>query len=281
MHIPAVTAAATAIALGAAPATASAAPSTPTVSAPAGVAPAGAPAALAASRGKTAPVPAGWRAYTVTRGDTLGYLAAVTGTTVRVLVDANHLPHVRALRAGQRIILPTHPTRTAPSAAAATPRTAPKTATPAPAPRPAATTPRTTTRPTVGPRYTRSQVGAMIRDVATRYGVDPHLARAIAVQESGWNQDARSVVGAMGVMQVMPANEAWLSQVAGRPLNLADTRDNVTAGVVLLRYLTTRAHSLDEAIGAYYQGLPSMRARGPYPDTRRYVSSVKALMTRY
>ena len=81
----------------------------------------------------------------------------------------------------------------------------------------------------------RSQTKAMIVATARRHGVDPKLALAVGWQESGWNQRQVSVANAIGVMQVIPSSGQWASDMAGRPLNLLRTQDNITAGVVILR----------------------------------------------
>jgi soluble lytic murein transglycosylase-like protein len=127
---------------------------------------------------------------------------------------------------------------------------------------------------------TRTQTAALIRQVAVRHGVDPRLALAIAYQESGWNQRAVSVANAIGTMQVIPASGTWASQLAGRRLDLLDTRDNVTAGVLILRALQSTATSREEAIAGYYQGLRSVQTQGMYSDTKGYVRTVLALYKR-
>ena len=126
----------------------------------------------------------------------------------------------------------------------------------------------------------KAQVRALIEQVADEHGVDRRLALAVGLQESGWRQDVTSHVGARGTMQVMPANARWASSLAGRRLDLGDVRDNVTAGVVILKQLQATAGSEDAAIGAYYQGLPSVKKRGMYRETHRYVASVKAHRSR-
>jgi LysM repeat protein len=127
---------------------------------------------------------------------------------------------------------------------------------------------------------TRTQTAALIRQVALRHGVDPRLALAIAYQESGWNQRMVSVANAVGTMQVIPASGTWASQLAGRRLDLLDTRDNVTAGVLILRALQSTATSREEAVAGYYQGLRSIRTQGMYPDTKGYVRTVLAIYKR-
>ncbi len=83
----------------------------------------------------------------------------------------------------------------------------------------------------------RAEVKKLVEDAARRHGVDPRLALAVAYQESGWNQRAVSPANAVGVMQVIPSGGEWASMLVGRRLDLLDTGDNVTAGVVMLRAL--------------------------------------------
>lgn len=127
---------------------------------------------------------------------------------------------------------------------------------------------------------TRTQTRRLIAAEARRQGVDPTLAVAVAYQESGWSQRAVSHKNAIGVMQCLPSTAGWVSGHVGRDLDLLDTRDNITCGVALLRSLTRSARDLDEVIGAYYQGLTSVRANGYYADTTRYVANVRAHMDR-
>jgi soluble lytic murein transglycosylase-like protein len=124
-------------------------------------------------------------------------------------------------------------------------------------------------------------VAALLGDHAARYGVDPSLARAIAWQESRWNQSARSSAGAIGVMQLMPATARWLgSDVIGRPLDPHRLEDNIEGGVAYLAWLARRSPGERTTIGAYYQGLRSLQEIGPYDDTVDYVRSVLAFRGR-
>ena len=107
------------------------------------------------------------------------------------------------------------------------------------------------------------------------------LARAIAWQESRWNQSARSHVGAVGVMQVMPATGRWFGpSVMGRTVDLSNVNDNIETGVAYLGWLQRQSGDLRTTIGGYYQGLASLRQRGPYDDTTDYINSVLGYMGR-
>lgn len=129
----------------------------------------------------------------------------------------------------------------------------------------------------------RADVGALIDQTARRYGVDPALAKAVAWQESGWNQGVVSSAGAVGVMQVLPSTGSFVStSLVGRRLDLSNTADNVEAGVAFLDYLQGKTGGDTRAtLGGYYQGLRSVRLRGVYPDTVRYADNVLVLRGRF
>jgi soluble lytic murein transglycosylase-like protein len=89
------------------------------------------------------------------------------------------------------------------------------------------------------------------------------------------------VANAIGTMQVIPSTGRWAGELVGRRLDLLDTRDNVTAGVVVLKALTSSAKNRDQAIAGYYQGLRSVQQHGMFADTKGYVRNVKALAARF
>lgn len=127
----------------------------------------------------------------------------------------------------------------------------------------------------------RDRMRDIIAAKARANGVDPALALAVSYQESGWNQGVVSVANAVGAMQVIPTTTDWISGVVGRRLDPLDPHDNATTGVVLLKILTQSAQSERQAVAGYYQGLRSVRERGMYADTKRYVANVMALKARF
>lgn len=227
------------------------------------------------ARGAAAPT----RRHTVRAGETMTSIAAAYGIGLDRLARANRGTDPDVLHVGQRLVVP----GTAKSTAAGTSSPATSANTFA-----GYTYPEATVRAADANRArlaqmtvpSRTQTAALIRQIATRHGVDPRLALAIAYNESGWNQRAVSVANAIGTMQVIPSSGDWASQLAGRRLDLLDTRDNITAGVLILRALQSAADSREQAVAAYYQGLRSVRENGLYTDTKAYVRTVLALRER-
>ncbi len=138
---------------------------------------------------------------------------------------------------------------------------------------------------TASPVPTLERVSAgQIAYVAEANGVPAALAEAIAWQESGWNNDEISGVGAVGVMQIVPATWNWIDRylTPSQPLGTASAAENIRAGVLLLHSLLQLTGG-DEplAVAGYFQGLASVKVRGMYAATRHYVADVMALAQRF
>jgi soluble lytic murein transglycosylase-like protein len=210
--------------------------------------------------------------HVVRPGETATGLAVRFHAWTRELVALNRLGRDATLRVGERIRIPV-----VVSAARKHRVAAPAPAAPAPPPS------RAEQLRAQGWRHwrmTRDQVRQALAHEARRLGVPVKLALAVGWQESGWHQPLRSSAGALGVMQVLPGTGLWMSLYAGRPLDLRETHDNLTAGVTLLRVLLDETRTTRRAVAAYYQGLGAVRRHGLYPDTRRYVASVQAIRQR-
>ena len=112
----------------------------------------------------------------------------------------------------------------------------------------------------------------VLSQAAADQGLPPELIRSVAKIESGLRQDAVSVKGAIGLMQLMPRTAASLGVEPQR----AD--ENAQGGAKYLRDLLLRYHyDAALALAAYnagpgavdkYHGVP------PYLETRQYVLKV-------
>ena len=94
------------------------------------------------------------------------------------------------------------------------------------------------TNPTQTESLRRLEIAApFFRKYSDQYDLDWLFLAAVAYQESGINQAARSPVGAVGVMQVLP------STASGPPISIENIYfigNNINAGAKYLKYLSER-----------------------------------------
>ena len=122
------------------------------------------------------------------------------------------------------------------------------------------------------PRRYRSQI---VR-AAARSGVSASLLAAQLMAESGFDANAVSPAGAMGIAQFMPAT--------AREWGLRDPFDpfaSIAAQARFMGSLLREFHSIPLALAAYNAGpgaVSACRCVPPYPETRAYVARILALM---
>jgi soluble lytic murein transglycosylase-like protein len=114
------------------------------------------------------------------------------------------------------------------------------------------------------------KIDQIIFDAASRESLDPRLVHAVIWQESKYDVDARSPVGALGLMQLMPATARRFGCV--KP---DDPLENVEAGTKYLHWLLERfSGNVELALAGYnagegsvdkYHGIP------PFDETQNYV----------
>lgn len=136
----------------------------------------------------------------------------------------------------------------------------------------------------VSPSY--KQVKHLLREAARQHGIDYELLQALIAAESGFDAQAVSPKGAVGLMQIMPAT-AQRYGVAGdarAPVEqkLADPRTNIRVGARYLRDLLALFPGQPElALAAYNAGEGAVQRAGnripPYRETQNYVRTVLQL----
>ena len=115
----------------------------------------------------------------------------------------------------------------------------------------------------------------IIAEHSSVHGVRSDLVRAVIQAESAFNPMARSIKGAMGLMQLMPA-----TALAYGVRNAFDPAENIRAGVAYLRGLLDRYSQNEElALAAYNAGPGAVAKYGnvvpPYRETRNYVAKIR------
>ena len=191
--------------------------------------------------------------YVVRPGDSLIRIARKHGTTLSHLIRLNGLNPAKPLLIGTKLRLP--------AAVSSASTSAPPTA------------------------VSASNAGS-VRDAldhwAGYYGVDTHLAHALAWMESGYNNGMVSSVGAQGVMQLMPSTWSYVEDVLiGHKVADHGVDGNVHVGMAYIHHLLA-AFGGDEqlALAAWYQGERSVRANGPLQVSKVFVANVLALKQR-
>ncbi|QNN57799.1 lytic transglycosylase domain-containing protein [Diaphorobacter ruginosibacter] len=137
-------------------------------------------------------------------------------------------------------------------------------------------------------------------DHSQRIGLDPAYVYGLIRQESRFIMDARSHVGASGLMQVMPATAKWTARKIGMtdftPDMIYDRETNITIGTAYLKLaLDDFDDSMALAAAGYNAGpgRPRNWRNGPviegaiwaenvpFAETRGYVKNVLANTTNY
>lgn len=193
-----------------------------------------------------------WSPYTIRAGDWLSSIAERYDTTVEELARVNTLANTNLIYVGQVILVPTSQTESTPTDASPS--------------------------PTAG-----MTVEQRLDHWANHYNVPPEMLKALTWWESGWNNNAISSAGAIGIGQLLPTTADFVADVLiGEELNPYAVDDNIRMTARFVRYL------LDETgndrrltLASYYQGLFAVRKYGVYKISIPYVNGILALQDRF
>ena len=125
-----------------------------------------------------------------------------------------------------------------------------------------------------------AQIDSLVNDNAQSQNVDPALIKAIIANESGFNANATSKVGAQGLMQLMPGTAAGLGVT-----DAYDPAQNVAGGTKYIKGLLDHFNGdVRLAVAAYNAGPGAVEKYGgvpPYAETQNYVQNVLSSYAKY
>jgi len=97
-------------------------------------------------------------------------------------------------------------------------------------------------------KISKTESARMARQYGERFGVETSLVLGVITQESGFNANAVSHAGAMGMMQIMPGTVQHINDMGQVKINDAfNAEENVRAGTWYLKSLYDQLSSLPEA----------------------------------
>lgn len=122
-----------------------------------------------------------------------------------------------------------------------------------------------------------AQLDQLITSIGESEGVDPRFIHAVIWQESKYVQEARSHMGAQGLMQLMPAT--------ARRFGCKDPHDpaeNIAAGTKYLSWLLKRFEgNVELALAGYNAGEGSVDKYNGIPPYRETQNYVRIITSRY
>ena len=122
-------------------------------------------------------------------------------------------------------------------------------------------------------KISRDEINDLISKYSDKNGLDEDFVKAVINQESGFNPNATSKCGAMGLMQLMPSTAEGLGVK-----NAYDAEQNIEGGTKYLKGLMDRFNNDKSlALAAYNAGPNAVKKYGgmpPYAETQNYVKSI-------
>lgn len=145
------------------------------------------------------------------------------------------------------------------------------------------------------------EYASVIEEYSSEYELDPYMVAAVINTESGFNPDAVSRVGAIGLMQIMPDTGDWIAGKLGLDSYssdaLYDPGTNIRFGCWYLHFLHERFHGDATLVAAAYNAghgrvddwlndeavadAEGNLVRIPYEETSDYVEKIRNTTNEY
>ena len=125
-------------------------------------------------------------------------------------------------------------------------------------------------------KASKVEIDNLIEKYSNKNGLDKDFVKALVKQESGFNPNATSKCGAMGLMQLMPSTAQGLGVS-----NAYDVEQNIAGGTRYLKSMIERFNGDEKlALAAYNAGPNAVKKYGgipPYQETQNYVKNVLSI----
>jgi soluble lytic murein transglycosylase-like protein len=130
---------------------------------------------------------------------------------------------------------------------------------------------------------TRLKLVPVFEQWAQVCGLPAALVEATCWWESGWQESAVSVTGAVGICQIEPNTVVAARALLGdETLDPRSVSDNIEMSAAYLRWLLDQTGgNRAQALAGYYQGITSLREHGILAVSRPYVAGISALLEQY
>lgn len=136
--------------------------------------------------------------------------------------------------------------------------------------------------------YTRPvQYVDIVQKYAEENKIDPLLSLSIIKVESNFNKDAKSNVGAVGLMQLMPDTAKSLNEIKNTHFTEEDLNDpekNIEMGSEYMAYLINHFNNKDLAFAAYNGGIGNVNSwlsNEAYSKDGKSLDSIPSSETKY
>ena len=134
---------------------------------------------------------------------------------------------------------------------------------------------------------------------SVKYNLDKNLIYAVIKVESGFDKNAISSKGAMGLMQITPKTAEYIAKLKGdseKNIDIFNENINIDYGAFYLRYLLDKFKCLESAICAYNAGEGKVKGwlknkefsdNGitlkivPYLETNEYLKKILLTFSKY
>ena len=129
-----------------------------------------------------------------------------------------------------------------------------------------------------------------ITNYAQKYDLEPALVASVINVESGYDENAKSSAGAIGLMQIIPATASYLMGEEISEEELFDAEFNIEIGCLYLAKMLSEFANLETALAGYNAGPSNVKnwlndekfssdgqtlISTPYAETNRYIEKVK------